>query len=76
MMGFDVWTEDISQAYLKTASKLLHEVYLRSNKYLQGSDGFRSCDSTTLVASVIKHVRFHVSRKAAQCTQAVKSDHG
>ena len=34
IMGFDFRTEDISQAYLQSASKLLHEVHLRPNEHL------------------------------------------
>ena len=35
IMGFDIWTEDISKAYLKSASKLLREVYFRPNRQLK-----------------------------------------
>ena len=40
IMGFDFWTKDISQAYLQSASKLLHEFYLRPNKHLQAPAGY------------------------------------
>ena len=35
IMGFDICTEDITQVYLQSASKLLREVYLIPKKHLQ-----------------------------------------
>ncbi len=34
IMGFEVWTKDISQAYLHSASELFHEIYLSPNLQL------------------------------------------
>ncbi len=35
VMDFDVWTDEISQAYLHSASSLLREIYLRPNQQLK-----------------------------------------
>lgn len=33
-MGFDICTEDVSQAYLQSASELMRDIYIRPNKQL------------------------------------------
>ncbi len=40
VMGFDVWTDEISQVYLKSASSPLREIYLRANRQLKMPAGY------------------------------------
>ncbi len=40
IMGFDLWTEDISRIYLQSASELLCEVYLEPNLQLKVPAGY------------------------------------
>ncbi len=39
IMGFNIRAEEISQAYLQSASELLREVYLKHNAQLKVSAG-------------------------------------
>ncbi len=40
VMDFDVWTDEIFQAYLQSASSLLREIYLRPNRQLKKHAGY------------------------------------